>query len=83
MFTKALLTTSLLVTTMVAAAQAGSTITDKSYWPTEATRSAQSGIGVSRSGPSSAFAYDLRSQPTINPTVVEPTWRYRGGPKSR
>jgi hypothetical protein len=46
MFTKALLTTSLLVTTMVAAAQAGSTITDKSYWPTEATRSAQSGIGV-------------------------------------
>jgi hypothetical protein len=57
---KSILAISLLLplTAMSAAAYAGSTITDKSYWPNEARRSTQSRIVVTQPGLSSAFAYD-------------------------
>jgi len=68
-----------------ATAQAGSTITDKSYWPSEARQSAPIGIG-SRADASSAFAYDRTTsslQPTTGASSVYSPWRYQGGPKGR
>jgi hypothetical protein len=78
-------TISLLVplVAMSAAAHAGSTITDKSYWPSEAMQSTQSRAARSQSDLNSAFAYDRalsRSQPATN--TYDAGWHYRGGPKS-
>lgn len=76
---------SLALATVSATAQAGSTISDKSYWPSEAGRSAPSGIGH-RADARSAFAYDRptsSSQPAIGPSGVSWPWRYEGGPKGR
>lgn len=86
--TKKLLTISLLLPLMAASASAfaGSTITDKSYWPNEARQSAQGRAGSSQGDPNSAFAYDRipsRLQPTTNPNDGGTAWRYQGGPKSR
>ncbi|CAN5502156.1 hypothetical protein BH10PSE11_BH10PSE11_12980 [soil metagenome] len=86
--TKKLLTISLLLPLMAASASAyaGSTITDKSYWPNEARQSAQGWAGSSQGDPNSAFAYDRipsRQQPTTNPNDGGSAWRYQGGPKSR
>jgi len=85
MSTKHLLTISLLLpfVAISAAAQAGSTITDKSYWPSEARQSAQNRTGSSQSDLNSAFAYDRavsRLQPTTN-TSAGSARRYHGGPK--
>ncbi len=69
-----------------AAAYAGSTITDKSYWPSEAGQSAQVGTGSSQSDLNSALAYDQapsRLQPATNTNGGGSGWRYQGGPKSR
>jgi hypothetical protein len=66
-----------------ATAQAGSTITDKSYWPSEARQSTQNITGSSQSDLNSAFAYDRapsRSQPATN--TYDGGLHYRGGPKS-
>jgi hypothetical protein len=81
---KHLLTISLLLplVALSATAQAGSTISDKSYWPSEARRSTI-GIG-SRADMNSAFAYDRTTsslQPTTGASVVNSPWRYQGGPK--
>jgi len=71
--------------TMSATAYAGSTITDKSYWPSAARTAVRNGAESSPNDPGSAFAYD-RSLPGLRPAVaasgVEPSWRYHGGPKS-
>lgn len=85
---KNLLTISLLLPLMAASASAyaGSTITDKSYWPNEARRSVQARTGNSQGDPNSAFAYDRtpsRLQPATNPNDGGSAWRYQGGPKSR
>jgi len=85
MLTKHLLTISLLLplVAMSATAYAGSTISDKSYWPSEARKGAQYRTVGS---PSDAFAYDrsgLRLQPATNPSAGGSAWRYQGGPKSR
>ncbi|WP_027547346.1 hypothetical protein [Bradyrhizobium sp. WSM2254] len=81
-----MLTKSLLALTLLAAAsataQAGSTISDRSYWPNEARQTTQSGAAVLR-GPTSAFAYDRESLPSTAPTAGASGWRYQGGPKSR
>jgi len=87
MSTKYLRTISLLLPLVAisATAHAGSTITDKSYWPSEA-RSAQTGTLGSQRGVSSALAYDragLRAQPAISPSEAGSAWHYQGGPKSR
>ena len=85
MSTKHLRTISLLLPLLAisATAHAGSTITDKSYWPNEATRSAQSTIVGS---PSDAFAYD-RTGPRLAPAPAAndagSAGRYQGGPKGR
>ena len=88
MSTKHLLAISLLLPLVAisATAQAGSTITDKSYWPSEARQSAQINTVGAQLDVNSAFAYNrpaLRVQPA--PTVNDgaSAWHYQGGPKSR
>ena len=88
MLKKHLLKISLLLPLVAisATAHAGSTITDKSYWPSEARQSAQTGTGGSPSDLNSAFAYDRaapRLQPATNPNDGGSFPRYQGGPKSR
>jgi hypothetical protein len=64
-----------------ATALAGSTITDKSYWPSEARQSVQNTMVGSPSG-LNALAYDglqSSSQPVMNTRDGER--RYHGGPK--
>lgn len=87
MLTKHLLTISLMLPLVAvsATAQAGSTITDKSYWPNEARESTQERTGGARNDLNSAFAYDRagsRLQPAITSDVGSGS-RYLGGPKSR
>jgi hypothetical protein len=88
MLTKHLLTISLLLPLVAisATAHAGSTITDKSYWPSAARQNAQSRTVGSRGDLTSAFAYDRaasRLQPAMNPNDGGSSPRYQGGPKSR
>jgi hypothetical protein len=85
---KHLLKTSLLLPLLAisATANAGSTITDKSYWPSEARQSVQARTGSSQSDLNSALAYD-RAAPRLQPAMVVnergSAWHYQGGPKSR
>jgi len=88
MLKKHLLTISLLLPLVAisATAYAGSTITDKSYWPNEARQSAQTRTGGQQGDLNSAFAYDRaapRLQPATNPNDGGSFPRYQGGPKSR
>jgi hypothetical protein len=88
MLTKHLLKISLLLplVAMSATAYAGSTITDKSYWPSEARQSAQVRTGGSQSDLSSAYASDRaasRLQPATDPSESGAAWRYQGGPHPR
>ena len=67
-----------------ATAYAGSTITDKSYWPSDARQSAQTRTGGLQRDLNSALAYDRaasRLQPATVTNEVGPAWRYQGGPK--
>jgi len=87
MLTKRLLTISLLLPLVAVSstAYAGSTISDKSYWPTETRRDAQNTTASSRRGLNSAFAYDqaaLRLQAATKPNEAGSAWHYQGGPKS-
>jgi hypothetical protein len=88
MLTKHLLKISLVLplVAMSATAYAGSTISDKSYWPSEARQSAQTRTVGSQSDLNSAFAYyraGSRLQPVMNPDDGGSSPRYQGGPKSR
>jgi hypothetical protein len=88
MSTKHLRTISLLLPMVAisATAHAGSTITDKSYWPNEARQGVQNTITGSHRDSNSAFAYDrpaLRQHPAISPNEAGSAWHYQGGPKSR
>lgn len=88
MLTKHLLTIALVLPLVAisATAYAGSTITDKSYWPNEARQSAQNRTVGPQRDLNSAFAYDRaasRLQPATNPNDGGSFPRYRGGPKSR
>ncbi len=82
---KHLLTISLLLPLVAvsATAQAGSTITDKSYWPNEARQSTPI-RSASQTDPYSAFAYD-RAAPRMAPATAGSGsgFRYQGGPKGR
>ena len=85
MLKKHLLKISLLLPLMAisATAYAGSTITDKSYWPSEARKSAQYRTVGS---PGDIFAYEpalSRLQPAATPSGAGSPWQYRGGPKGR
>ena len=83
MLTKSLLSLSLLVA-VSASAHAGSTISDRSYWPNEARQTTQSRAFVLPQDPYSALAYD-REVPALPaaPTIGASGSRYQGGPKSR
>ena len=84
MLKKTLLTITLLAA-LSATAQAGSTISDKSYWPSEARRTTQAVTVTSQSDVNSAFAYDRSAseyQPATPPIGGGPEWREQGGPKS-
>lgn len=88
MSTKHLRTISLLLPLVAisATAHAGSTITDKSYWPNASSQSAQDRTIVSQRDLNSAFAYDrpgLRVKPATSPDEAGPAWHYQGGPKGR
>jgi hypothetical protein len=86
MLTKRLLAISLLLPLVAisATANAGSTITDKSYWPSEARRTTTYGVTAPQSNPSSAFASSVmtprfQAAPIADEGNVR---RYHGGPKS-
>ena len=86
MFKKSMLTISLLLplTAIFAAAHAGQTITDKSYWPNEAHRSIQSRTSAGQPDLNSAFAYDsLAYGPSRELSIGRsaPIRGYHGGPK--
>jgi hypothetical protein len=86
MSTKHLLTMSLLLPLVAISttAQAGSTITDKSYWPSEAMQSTPFRVGA-RTDAYSAFAYD-RATSRFEPATTSrrgSEFRYQGGPKGR
>ena len=88
MLTKRLLTISLLLPLVAisATAHAGQTISDRSYWPSEARQSVQDRTVGSQRDLNSAFAYDRagsRMQPAMNPNDGGSFPRYQGGPKSR
>jgi hypothetical protein len=87
MLKRPLFTISFLVRLMAisTAAHAGSTITDKSYWPDEARRTAQASSVSSQRGFNSALAYEGSAsslQPAANTNEAGSTRRYQGGPKS-
>lgn len=66
-----------------ASVQAGTTISDRRYWPNEARQSAQELADVLRPDPNSAFARDRAGErfwPAIDATT---RWPYQGGPKGR
>jgi hypothetical protein len=78
MLTKRLLTFSLLLPLVAisATAHAGSTITDKSYWPSAARPAAHLTTGASQNKSRDAFASSTtRADENGN------AWRYQGGPK--
>jgi hypothetical protein len=86
MLAKSLFSISLMLplVAMSGIARAGSTITDKSYWPNE-TRSAASGTAIPSGDWRSARASDRRTPqiqavPSYSPR--ESGWTYQGGPKS-
>jgi hypothetical protein len=88
MLTKHLLTISLMLPLVAVSvtAHAGSTISDKSYWPSEARQSAQNRTAGSQRDLNSALAYDQaasRLQPATNVNDSGSAWHYQGGPKSR
>ena len=87
MLKKPLLTISFLLRLMAisTAAHAGSTITDKSYWPDEARQTAQSSSLSSQSNFNSALADEGSAsslQLATNTNESGSTRRYQGGPKS-
>ena len=84
-FSKPLLAISLLASlvAMSATANAGATISDKRYWPSEVGPAAYRTV-TTQHAPRDAFAAIAR---TASPAVVsapaaEDTWHYVGGPKS-
>jgi hypothetical protein len=84
MLKKHLLTISLLLPLMAisATALAGPTISDRSYWPSEARQSTQIATVGSQCDLNSAFAYDRpapRLQPATSPREAGSTWRCQGG----
>lgn len=89
MLTKRLLTISLLLPLVAvsATAYAGSTISDKNYWPSEARQRTQVTTVDSQRDLNSAFAHDRstpRLQPAPSPNEAGSAWRrYQGGPKGR
>jgi hypothetical protein len=88
MLKNSLLAFSLLLplTAISATANAGATITDTRYWPSEARQSAQSRTVSSQGDLNSALAYDRATsslRPAANANDGMSAWHYQGGPKTR
>ena len=87
MFRKFIAVTSLVLPLVAGAAtaHAGSTITDKSYWPNEARRTVYTyGVTAPQNDPSSAFASSVmapRFQVSPRGSTGGSGPRYHGGPK--
>jgi hypothetical protein len=85
-FTKPVLAISLLTSlvAMSATANAGATISDKRYWPSEVGPSAYNTIDTTQRAPRDAYAAIGRmATPAAAPApAAEETWHYVGGPKS-
>lgn len=83
MFSKSVLTISLLLPLVAISTgvRAGSTITDKSYWPSEVRQSSESRTANPRSEGNSAFAYERATKGGANTNNSVSRWRYHGGPK--
>ncbi|CCE10649.1 conserved exported hypothetical protein [Bradyrhizobium sp. STM 3843] len=83
MLTKSLFAVALLAA-LPASADAGSTISDKSYWPDAAGKTVQSRAAISQRDPNSAFAdYTRNLEPAMGQTPGASRWHYQGGPKPR
>lgn len=85
MLEKSLLTISLLMPLVAisATAHAGSTISDKSYWPLESRRTT---VTAPQTNPSSAFASTVTTPRFRAAPMADEggnARRYHGGPKSR
>lgn len=85
MFKKLIAATAIVMPLVAAApsAQAGSTITDKSYWPNEARTSRT--LAAMPSNSAAAYASDVYAPtPSVPPMSVRGNiGRYQGGPKGR
>jgi len=87
MLRKRLLSISLLLPLVAisATAHAGSTISDKSYWPSAARPAVHGQASTAQSGPRDAFASSSMTAPLQRAAdAIEGAnvWRYHGGPKS-
>jgi hypothetical protein len=84
-FTRPVLAISLLASlvSMSATANAGATISDKRYWPSEVGSSAYRAVNTQHE-PHDAFAAIGRtaSAAVASPAAEEDTWHHVGGPKS-
>ena len=65
-----------------AEANAGSTITDKSYWPNEVRQQTRASGGHLAAVPLESFAYEGRPG-AVAPNARAGAWTYNGGPKGR
>jgi hypothetical protein len=84
---KHLFTISLLLSSLAlsATAQAGSTISDKSYWPSEARPTAEARTIASPSDANASLAYNRAESRLLSPvgrSEAVSALRYQGGPKS-
>lgn len=67
-----------------ATANAGTTISDRRYWPNDARRVEPDRIAVLRHDLDCAVAYGQDVLPPASAPNASPSaWRYQGGPKSR
>lgn len=78
-FLSAILTSAVVFS---AAANAGSTITDKSYWPNEIHQQTRASEAYRAATPLESFA--SAGQPgSVAPQIRAGAWTYSGGPKGR
>ena len=85
MFTKPVLAFSLLASlvAMSTAANAGATISDKRYWPSEVGPSAYRAVSAQHTPRDAYAAIGRIAAPAVAPAPAEEeTWHYVGGPKS-
>ncbi len=82
-FTKPLLAISLLASlvAMSATANAGATISDRRYWPSEVGPGAYDAVS-SQHAPRGAFAAIVAPSAVAPALAEEHSWHYVGGPKS-
>jgi hypothetical protein len=85
MFTKPVLVISLLASlvAMSATANAGATISDKRYWPSEVGLSAYPAVSAQHAPHDEYAAIGRIAPPAVaSAPAEEDTWHYIGGPKS-